>query len=209
MKRQIFCYFILLLFIFWFSSFLFLILYLISTKGEINGFKSLFIIDIVLIAPLIISMFFSTFLYGTPNNRSNQYTIKNPEIDLLRYNNYQIDAYFEEKTKNWILCFNGQKLTFNLSGWFNQKQRLIDLMYIQCHNYYFNLKSLKDSKYLKKLIKSKVKVMFIKNGKTVTKFLKPSFILKMKMLFAIQQFRFNYYGNKYSKKTLYDTYMIV
>ncbi len=209
MRRQFFCYFVFILLIFWVTSMSFIVFYLISNNGSIKEYTFLFVIDIVLIAPLIILVFFSIFYYGSPNNRVSQYVIKNPTIELLKYNNFKIDVFYEDSTKNWKLSFNDQSLTFNLTGWFNQKQRIIDLIYIQCHNYYFNLKALKDSKYLKKIIKPIITITFYKNGNKIIKRFKPSCILKIKMLFAIQQFRLNYHGNKYNKKTLYDTYMVV
>lgn len=208
MKRQLFCYLTWIL-----ELILLIILFLIIYYSYNNGWRlgpyaAYIPIIIFLFIIMIIPLIYSILFFGTPKNNIKKYKIMNPKIQLIK--NDLILIYYNEDKCLYECNYYGKILEFDVKGWINPKQRITDIIYIQLHNYYFNSKKITNGHYLKKIIDNKSHINFQKRDKIKSKKLKPSLILKMKMILAISQFKNSKVPqDKHWKRNLYDTFLIV
>lgn len=203
MLRKIFCYFI-------FFSELLIILYLILFVNKYlplnyNIFKIIIVLSILNIPALL----FAIILFGAPNNHFNEYNIKHISYKDIIENSTKIVVTY--KNGIWEYFYKNKYYKFDLKYWINIKKRVSDLIFIQYHNNYCNLKKIKNKQYYKNFFKKyNIKIEFVKNDKKVICDFKPSFILKIKMLISCSQFRHQkYHLNDFWERDLWDTFMIL
>ena len=96
-----------------------------------------------------------------------------------------------------------------MRGWINQKQRVIDFLFIQFHNNYYNSKKLTKLEYPKNYFKKlNIKIKFQIGSKIITKKFKPSILLRLKLILAIQQNpRAIDKSQEYVRRDLFSTFL--
>ncbi len=202
MIRKFFCY---LSFILEFILVIYII-YGLST----NIINSFFIACLIASIFNIILVLYSILLFGAPNNSPKEYLINHINyLDILQDNKSIILNYNEEGL--WEFKHKDKTYVFNLKGWPNLKKRISDIIFIQFHNNYCTVKSVINSKYSKNYFKKyKIKIIFCKNNKVKIKKFKPSFILKLKMIISVSQWKYqSYHGNEVWKRDIWDTFRII
>lgn len=207
MKRQIFCYLIFSLEILFLSIFAFIMFYSYHNNWKVKEYSFLLVFSIISLLVLIFPLFIALLYFGTPKNSIREMRIK--QNIFQSSNDNFIKICYENEKKIWQCKYFNKIIKFNFNGWINQKQRIIDIIYIQLHNLYFNEKKLKNVLYIK-ILKFDIKVKFEKNDFLSVKKIKPSLILRFKLLLAISSFRnHSVPQKKHWNRDLYDTFLIV
>ena len=203
MLRRVICYIIFLLNVIYIG--------LISFCFFNNEFlhKYLFLIY----AGFIITLLFSILaiqLYGLPRNNYKEYLIKYISYREITERNCE-NIFIVKNNKKWIVTYKGREYIFDMRGWINQKKRVIDFIFIQFHNSYYNSKKIIKDLYFKNYFKkNKPQVKFIIKEKMYILKLKPSFILRLKMLIAVQRNpRVKSNELEHVKRDLFFTYLVL
>lgn len=208
MKRQLFCYITGFLELILLTVFALIIIYSYNNQWKLGPYTILVPVVIISLLIMIVPIIFSILFFGTPRNKLKKYKIMKPDINLLDNENTLIS--YNENNGLWEYNYHGKILEFNLKGWINPRQRIIDILYIQFHNYKFNSNKYPNRRYLKKIINNNIKIKFKKNDKLHTRKFRPSLILKIKMVLAISQFKNSKVPqHEHWERDLYDTFLIV
>lgn len=203
MVKQIFCYTVSILFFINIISFSILVFY----KDIVDNIWIL--VSMIIFIFLLIPYFFSILYFGIPNNKPKEYIIRPIDsYDLIKIKEI---ICFENQKGVWCLNYKGKDYTFDMKGWFNFKNRLKDIIYIQFHNHFFNKNIIKNYNYYKNYFIKEINIVYKHiNGKITKKCFKPSLILKCKLIIASSHFKNQRYtGNEHRNCDLYDTYLIV
>ena len=164
-----------------------------------------------LICCLFVINFFGSLicikLAGLPNNEYKEYLFKYisyKEITDLKGININVTL----GNKKWYIYYKGREYIFDMRGWINQRKRVIDFLFIQFHNSYYNSKRLSLLEYPKNYFKKcNVKIKFTIKGKIVYIPFNPSILLRLKMILAIQRNPRAIDNTKeYVKRDLFSTY---
>lgn len=201
MVRKTICYANSLIYVFFFILF-------IKSKLDYNFFEKYFFIICLFFAINFFISIICILLFGLPSNNYKEYLFKYISYkEITEFNGSNINIIL--KNKKWHINYKGRKYIFDMRGWINQKQRVIDFLFIQFHNNYYNSKKLTLLEYPKNYFKKlNIKIKFQIGSKIITKKFKPSILLRLKLILAIQQNpRAIDKSQEYVRRDLFSTFL--
>lgn len=174
-----------------------------------NMISTLFTISIVMLTLNIPALIISILLFGAPRNNYCEYFIRYISYDDILKENHKLTVEYKDGV--WQYYYKNKYYKFDLKWWPNVRKRISDMIFIQYHNNYCNIKKVKNKNYYKNYFKKyKIKIEFIKNNKYIIQKFKPSFMLKLKMIISCSQFKHQkYHLDDVWKRDLWDTFLVI